>query len=210
MSIDCTVSFAIHFCIYLVLVTHLSAGSNKTYYTEPILLCARCAVQGVLDSYCPGDQYLEASLVEMAHITQIFGNITALTACQPTQQQALGVLNDGLCDDTVKGIYTIWLGMFVCAAALFACSVVAACAYPHFTEPTREFAGNSRPSAPASASSSVNGDAEDPRASAIYYESDTRSAQSANDPVVHATASSPVRHAPFAVAVAAEPVDRKR
>lgn len=186
-------------------------------------------MQAVLDTSCPNDFFLLNSLAVMANIDAIFSNITALTSCQPTQEQALSVLNNGLCDDTVKGIYTIWLGMFVCAAALFGGSIIAALAYPEFP-PAAGSGSPAPPRSPVRPNHTYLEDSEDPRPTNISYESDNyarnvqfggrTSASSAGasptssmhsqEPIVHATASSPVGHPPVAMVVSAEPVDIKK
>jgi hypothetical protein len=97
---------------------------------------AQTATQAVLDNFCPGDQYLTDALVEMNQIQLIFGNMTSLLACQPTQDEALNVLHDGLCGDVFKGMWVIWLGMFVCGACLLIASIATALAYPYFAPST--------------------------------------------------------------------------
>ena len=99
---------------------------------EELIADGRAATQAVLDSACPGDQYLQQALGEFDVIDAVFANITALISCPPNQEQTLRVLNDGLCGDAFKGVYTIWLGQFVCAAGVLICSIIVACASPYF------------------------------------------------------------------------------
>ena len=114
------------------------AGTNPLSpdlrFAQAIIVVSDVAVRAVLKEYCPHDTYLLDALSEIVNINAIFRNITSLIACEPNQQQAQSVLNDGLCNDTFKGIYTIWLGQFVCAAALLFCAILAAFSYPYFNK----------------------------------------------------------------------------
>lgn len=92
----------------------------------------KAATQAVLDSSCPGDQYLQDALVQLDSVQATINNITATMACPPLQRQVQVLLNDGLCGDFFKGMYVIWLTMYVCGAGLLLCSIIAACAYPYF------------------------------------------------------------------------------
>jgi hypothetical protein len=93
---------------------------------------AKLAVQAILASTCPNDPYLLDSLSVIDDIDNTFLDISGLIACPPNQDQMLDVLNDGLCGDVFKGIYTIWLGQFACAAGVLLCSIIVACALPGF------------------------------------------------------------------------------
>mmetsp|Transcript_128658 Transcript_128658/g.251980 ORF Transcript_128658/g.251980 Transcript_128658/m.251980 type:complete len:490 (-) Transcript_128658:340-1809(-) len=101
---------------------------------EELVDNAQTAIQVILSTTCPGDQYLIHALNETYTIQSVFNNITALTSCPPTKDEAQQLLNDGLCDDFFKGIYTIWLGMFVCGACLLLCAIIAAIGFPAFAD----------------------------------------------------------------------------
>lgn len=99
---------------------------------------AKLAVQAILASTCPNDAYLLDSLVVIDNIDNTFVHISSLISCPPNQDEVLSVLNDGLCGDVFKGVYTIWLGQFACAAGVLLCSIIVACAVPSFSSSSEE------------------------------------------------------------------------
>eukprot|EP00600_Ochromonadales_sp_CCMP1393_P007272 CAMPEP_0174973234 /NCGR_PEP_ID=MMETSP0004_2-20121128/11113_1 /TAXON_ID=420556 /ORGANISM="Ochromonas sp., Strain CCMP1393" /LENGTH=272 /DNA_ID=CAMNT_0016223629 /DNA_START=531 /DNA_END=1349 /DNA_ORIENTATION=+ len=99
---------------------------------EDLISSGEQAINTILATSCPNDPYLQDALLEIAHINQLFANITTLIACPPNQEEILDVVNDAVCSDGIKGVYTIWLGKYVCGAALFMGSIVVAMAYPKF------------------------------------------------------------------------------
>lgn len=131
-------------------LVQLTAGSlhNTTlYYTtcaggnplqpslssaETLIAQTAAGVQAALDSTCPGDVYLLDSLQVISTINATFTEIEATMTCAPIQDAVLGILNGSFCKDTYKGAYTVWQAIFVCAAALFAMTVVSAISSQYF------------------------------------------------------------------------------
>jgi len=101
---------------------------------EQLVRDGRIAVNAALNNNpsCFNGPFLENSLLVFNQIDNVFVHIQALIACPPNQAEVLSVLNDGMCGDTFKGVFVIWLGMFACAGGLFFMSVAAACAFPYF------------------------------------------------------------------------------
>jgi len=106
---------------------------------ETLVAQGRAGVSFALATTCQNDVALEDALLAFDRIDGIFNAVQGLIACPPNQDQLLKVLNDGMCGDTYKGLWVIWLCMFVCAGGLFAVTVSAACAYPNF--PSKRGAG---------------------------------------------------------------------
>lgn len=99
---------------------------------ESLVTQTQTAITTILDNYCHNNTYLIDSLQHITVIDQVFSNITDLSSCSPNQEQLDSVLQDGLCTDTFKGIYVVWLAQFVCAAGILVCTVVVSIAYQYF------------------------------------------------------------------------------
>jgi len=133
----------------LIMIAPDDVSDVTTYYTkcigqnpmqpslddaEQLVHSGRQAVNDALlfDATCANDPFLQDALLVFNQIDIVFVHIQALIACPPNQAEVLSVLNDGMCGDTFKGVFVIWLGMFACAGGLFFMSVAAACAFPYF------------------------------------------------------------------------------
>jgi hypothetical protein len=130
----------------LLMLTPDSVYNVTSYYTtcsgtnpfaddlnqaESLVDNGEIAINAVLQTSCPNDQYLEQALQEINHINVVFGKINELIGCQVNQEEAQRVLNDGVCHGVFQGLYFIWVGMFVCGGMLVLATLAAACTQVH-------------------------------------------------------------------------------
>lgn len=59
----------------------------------------------------------------LGDVDYVYANITSAIACPPTQAQFLEVLNTGLCDQSFRGFYIVWVGQFLSTSCLFVAAV---------------------------------------------------------------------------------------
>ena len=81
---------------------------------------------------CENNQYLEDSLLVVDDIEGVINDVNAQIICNPTQYQVQQVLESGLCQDSFRGIYTIWLTQYVSAALLLVTTIVISLIYQYF------------------------------------------------------------------------------
>eukprot|EP01038_Epipyxis_sp_PR26KG_P005767 gene5767-7963_t len=68
---------------------------------------------------CNDNSYLEDALAQTQNMQLNFQAIANVTACPPTQNQLVTLLQNGICNDTFKGFFTIWLSQLICGLFLF-------------------------------------------------------------------------------------------
>ena len=113
---------------------HLSAAYNAT-----------ASIEALVDEYsgsggdCENDPNLLSIYWNTNRIEDLLDADTALLACGPVQAEWRNVVHDGVCDDLFKGVFVIWLALFVTAALLYIIMVTASVAYQYFGRTVREF-----------------------------------------------------------------------
>ncbi len=112
------------------------AGSNpmnpSLQAAEELVADGERLVTDLLGGVCAGNVYLEQALTVFHSIDVVFANITTSIACPPLQAQFQDVLNTGLCEQSFRGLYTIWVGQFVSTACLLAATIFVALLYQYF------------------------------------------------------------------------------
>lgn len=81
---------------------------------------------------CENNQYLENALSVVTSIDGVINNVIGELGCSPTQYQVQQVLESGLCQDSYRGIYTIWLTQYVTAALLLVITIIISLIYQYF------------------------------------------------------------------------------
>lgn len=85
-----------------------------------------------LEAACPTNTYVDACFPYLDAINSTVVSINTEIACPPLQDQLEHVLNDGLCDESFKGLFLIWLGQYICTGLLLAASIVISLTYQYF------------------------------------------------------------------------------
>jgi hypothetical protein len=94
---------------------------------------ARRTAQGLLRFICRKDRPLKAAFEQMNNIQDSLESIKRTAACRPTQEAFAEATHDGFCGGVYKGIWVIWLAIFVGAAVLLLGLIFSTCLYPYFT-----------------------------------------------------------------------------
>lgn len=81
---------------------------------------------------CYHNTYLADSLQQLQWINSTVQNITLAASCASTKSEVSNLLEYGLCDDVIQGIYVIWLGQYLTTALLFVCSIILVFAYQYY------------------------------------------------------------------------------
>lgn len=81
---------------------------------------------------CPGNPYIADSQEVVNNITAIISNINIEIECPPIESQITNVLNNGVCDHTFSGIYSIWLGQYISTSCLFMCTIIVTFLYQYY------------------------------------------------------------------------------
>lgn len=81
---------------------------------------------------CQNNVWLIDAQSTLNAVLNTVGNITAAIDCPPTQAQLNDVLNNGLCDQSFRGLYTIWVGQYISVTCLFLTTIFVALLYQYF------------------------------------------------------------------------------
>lgn len=132
---------------YVQLVVPTDVSSITSYYVtcsgvnpmepsiasaEELVASSEEYVNALLSGSCQNNVYLQQSLVVLGDVDYVYANITSAIACPPTQAQFLEVLNTGLCDQSFRGFYIVWVGQFLSTSCLFVAAVAIALLYQFF------------------------------------------------------------------------------
>ena len=69
--------------------------------------------------YCPQNTNLHIALDIIPNIAFEVNTLFSYISCPPVKDSLYSLLNIGFCTDTVTGVYTIWVGLFVFSGFLF-------------------------------------------------------------------------------------------
>lgn len=116
---------------YYTTCTGVNPVASIVTESESFLSTYQQAVEGAI-TVCPGDQYLAAALTTIKSAEVILTNITTEISCPPTQSQLVDLLQSGLCDQTFKGFYVVWIGQYISAGLLLFTAIIISIIYQYF------------------------------------------------------------------------------
>jgi hypothetical protein len=94
----------------------------------------RRSTQSLLRVACRGDRELKDAFQRMNSIQDSLDSINNRARCRPNQEAFAQATHDGFCGGVYKGIWVIWLAIFVCGAVLLLGLIFTACVYPYYTQ----------------------------------------------------------------------------
>jgi hypothetical protein len=86
------------------------------------------------DPSCTNNVYLTDSLLQLQNMNSTIINMNYLGYCPPIQDFIENVLQDGLCNWSFHGMYTIWIGQYICTSFVLFVTIVIAYLYQYFGE----------------------------------------------------------------------------
>lgn len=113
---------------------HLASAYNAT-----------ATMEALIDEFtgsggdCEDDSTLMNIYNHTESIDALLDKDAALLSCGPVQSEWRSVVHEGVCDELFRGVFVIWLALFVVAALLYVTMVTSSVMYQYFGRTVREF-----------------------------------------------------------------------